>query len=299
VAHDSTNRRVDVELCVHPEVDDLGERSAELRRALRRRPDVHMLRADGDASTVEVHHVQRADEVCDELGGRLLVHLARRAELLDAAAVHDGDPVAHREGLVLVVRHVHEGRPELVLDALELELHLLAQLHVERAERFVEQERGRPVDERARERDALLLTARELPWPPALVALERHDAEDLGHPLPVVRARDAPHLQPERDVVVDRHVREEGVLLEDHVHRAAVGRGRRHVASLEDDPPDVGCLEARDHPQGRRLAAPARAEQREELALADLERDVVDRCDAAEFLAHAGERDRDRSHGRV
>ena len=46
--------------------------------------------------------------------------------------------------------------------ALQLELHLLAQLQVERAERLVEQQHARPVDERARERDALALAAREL-----------------------------------------------------------------------------------------------------------------------------------------
>ena len=47
--------------------------------------------------------------------------------------------------------------------ALQLELHLLAELQVERAERLVEQQHARPVDERARQRDPLLLTARELP----------------------------------------------------------------------------------------------------------------------------------------
>jgi hypothetical protein len=35
------------------------------------------------------------------------------------------------------VRDVHECRPEVVLDALQLELHLLAELDVEGAERFV------------------------------------------------------------------------------------------------------------------------------------------------------------------
>ena len=88
-------------------------------------------------------------------------------------------------------------------------------------------------------------------------------------------ARHALHLQPERDVVVDRHVREERVLLEDHVHRAPVGDDVGHVLALQQDPTLVGHLEAGDHSQRRRLAAPARAEQREELAFADRERDVA------------------------
>ena len=52
--------------------------------------------------------------------------------------------------------------PDVLLDALELELELLAQAQVERAERLVEQQRARAVDERARQRDALLLAAGEL-----------------------------------------------------------------------------------------------------------------------------------------
>ena len=46
---------------------------------------------------------------------------------------------------------------------LQLELHLLSELQVERAERLVEEQHLRPVHERARERDPLLLAAGELP----------------------------------------------------------------------------------------------------------------------------------------
>jgi hypothetical protein len=139
---------------------------------------------------------------------------------------------------------------------------------------------------------SLLLAARELARAPALQPLELDDPEDLLDPPLVLSPRDVLHLEPERDVVVDRHVREEGVLLEDHVHGPAVRGHRRDVVSLQHDPALVRPLEARDHAQGRRLAAPARPEQREELALGDLERDVVDRRVRAEALADADEADR-------
>ena len=58
--------------------------------------------------------------------------------------------------------HVHEGNADVLLDALELDLQLLAQAQVERAERLVEQQRARAVDQRAGERDALGLAAGEL-----------------------------------------------------------------------------------------------------------------------------------------
>ena len=83
-------------------------------------------------------------------------------ELLDLAGVHDRDPVAHRERLLLVVGHVHERDPDLGLDALELDLELAAELEVERAERLVEEQHVGPVHERPGERDPLLLAAGQL-----------------------------------------------------------------------------------------------------------------------------------------
>ena len=107
-------------------------------------------------------HVRHADEARDELARGPLVHVGRRTELLDVALVHHRDPVAHRERFLLVVRHVDERDADLALDPLELDLHLLAELQVERAERLVEQEHLGLVDDRARERDALALPARQL-----------------------------------------------------------------------------------------------------------------------------------------
>ena len=59
-----------------------------------------------------------------------------------------------------------------------------------------------------------------------------------------------------------------------------------------------GLLEAADHAQGRRLAAAGRTEQAEELAVLDLEVDVVDGDHVAERLRHLDEADVDRpGHG--
>ena len=84
-----------------------------------------------------------ADEAGDEGGGRALVDLLGRADLLDAALVEHGDAVAHAERLVLVVGDEDEGDADLALDRLQLDLHLLAQLEVERAQRLVQQQHAR------------------------------------------------------------------------------------------------------------------------------------------------------------
>src|SRR3546814_17476557 len=66
------------------------------------------------------------------------------------------------------------------LQALQLDLHLLAQLEVERRERLVEQQHLGLAGERARQRHALLLSAGELSRPAVGVALQLHQRQ---HPL--------------------------------------------------------------------------------------------------------------------
>ena len=71
-------------------------------------------------------------------------------------------------------------------------------------------------------------------------------------------------------------------------------RGARSVTSRSpiQISPSGHVLEAGDHPQQRRLAAAGRADEDEELAVGDLERDVVDGRHRAERLAHVVELDR-------
>ena len=132
--------------------------------------------------------------------------------------------------------HEHERDPDLPLDLLQLDLHLLAQLQVERAERLVEQQHLRPVHQRPGERDPLTLTAGELA---RLAATEvargaRWRAPRLD-PAPALRLRDPLHLQPVLDVLRDRHVREQRVVLEDGVDVPVERRPVRHVDPVEQD----------------------------------------------------------------
>ena len=228
--------------------------------------------------------VGRADEAGDEGSRRALVDLGRRADLLDPPVVEDGDPVAHRERLLLVVRDVQEGDPDRLLDVLELDLHLLAQLQVERAERLVEQQHARPVDERARQRDALTLAAGELARLALAEVGEPHHAERLLGAAAALGAWHALDAQAVLDVLLHAHVREQRVVLEDRVDVPVVGRAPGHVDAAEQDAPRARQLEAGDHAQAGRLARARRPEHREELAAAHVEVDARDRGDVAEAL---------------
>ena len=135
-------------------LDDAAARQAHRRRAEGRRQ--HLARP----------LVGLADEAGDEARRGVMVELARRADLLEAAGVHDRDAVRHHQRLGLVVGDVDEAGVEGRLDLLQLELHLLAQLEIEGAERLVEQHERRLEHETAGDRDALA-AGRRRGWRPA------------------------------------------------------------------------------------------------------------------------------------
>ncbi len=115
-------------------------------------------------------------------GGRLVVDLRRRSDLLDATLVHHDDAVRELERLVLVVRHEQARDPELAVQLVEPVAELLPDACVERAERLVQQEDLRSRRERARERDPLPLSAGELIRVAVAEARELHELEQLLDP---------------------------------------------------------------------------------------------------------------------
>ena len=117
---------------------------------------------------------------------------------------------------------------DLALDRLELDLHLLAQLEVEGAERLVEQQHLGPVDQRAGQRDALALPAGQLRRA-ARRRTRRAGRRPAPPPARLAALGLADPLDPQAvlDVLRTRHVREQRVVLEDRVDVAVE---RRHAA---------------------------------------------------------------------
>ena len=182
---------------------------------------------------------------------------------------------------------------KVVVDRLDLDLHALAELLVERAERLVHQQQARPRHERARHRHALLLPPGELARVAAPEAGQLDEGEGRLHPSRQLGLRQPrAHPQGERDVLEDAHVREQRVVLEDHPEVAPVSRRARDGAAVEEDLAGVRLQEPGDEVQRRRLAGAARAEQRDEAAGRDLERHPVHGEDRAESLHQPLERQR-------
>ena len=181
------------------------------------------------------------DEPGDEDARRSVVDLLGCADLLDATAAHHGDAVAHRQRLALVVGDEDERDVDLALDALELDLHRLAQLEVEGGQRLVEEQGAGHVDERPGEGDTLLLATRQLVRAAAGELAEADDVEHLARSTPGIVGAGALGPQSEGHVVEDGHVGEQGVLLEHRVDVALVWRHAPTSSPSSMTRPALGC----------------------------------------------------------
>jgi hypothetical protein len=128
------------------------------------------------------------------------------------------------------------------------------------------------------------------------------EVEDVGRlldPRVDLRLRPPGDLEREAHVRRDAHVRVERVVLEHHrdvpVARVDVG----HVAVADADGSAVDRLEAGEHAQRGGLAAAGRADQDEELAVADLEVERVDRGAVEAGVATGGSVEGHSCHGHL
>ena len=133
--------------------------------------------------------------------------------------------------------------------------------------------------------DALPLTTRELCRSPLPHAFEAHRAEGLLHASGLVGLAELLDAESEGDVLGDGQVREQRVVLKHHVQWPLGWTPRRQVVVPHDDPTRRGLFEAGDESQGRGLPTSTGAEQREELAGPDRQRNV------GEDFADAGRHD--------
>ena len=141
-------------------------------------------------------------------------------------------------------------------------------------------------------------------WPPesafglrSRYLVEAQDAGGLAHPRIDLGLRHLPQLQPEGQVVVDAHVRVEGVALEDHRDVAILGGHVVDDLVADRELPVADRLKSGDAAQRGRLAAAGGADQDQELAVGNLKVEVVDRDHVAgEALEHVIEGDRRHPH---
>jgi len=237
-----------------------------------------------DNGLVKGERIARAQGIPLKFLENILIEVARRADLLDRAVVDHHDLLGHLHRLLLVVGDEHGRHVDRVVEASQPGAQLLSHGGVERAEGLVEQQHARLDGERPGQRHALALATRELRGVAMGEAVEVDEPEqlvDAGLDLLLGPLADR---QPEGHVLGHRHVLEGGVVLEHEPHVAALRRRAGGVLAANPHGAGVRLLEPGDHPQQRGLAAPARAEQRGERPVADLERHLVQGDEVAEAL---------------
>src|SRR5215475_10248716 len=107
-----------------------------------------------------------ADKIAHELVDGLFIKQSRVALLLHDAKVHERDTTGETERFDLIMGDKQQRYVQLPLQELHPYAHLFAQLGVQVAERFIQQQDSRLSDQRPCERDPLLLpTAQQRPRP--------------------------------------------------------------------------------------------------------------------------------------
>ncbi|ELY39605.1 phenol hydroxylase [Natronorubrum tibetense GA33] len=249
-----------------------------------------------DIDIDEVHR-RRADEAADESVDRVLVDVRRRTGLLEDTVVEDDHPIAHRHRLLLIVRDVDGGDPEFVLNALDLRAHLRPEARVEVGKRLVEEEEIRLANDRPPERDALFLPARKLVGFVLEQVSDPHHfgcLDDAAFAFALIEI--GTHPKSELHVLEDGFVGVERVVLEYHRDIPVFRVDVRDVLVADRDRSSGGLLEAGQHSERRRLSATGRTDDGNELAVFDIEIQIVDGDDRAAVVCLAERVDANTCH---
>ena len=134
-----------------------------------------------------------------------------------------GHPIGHCHRLRLIMSDIDHGNTDLAVNSFDLNLHLFPQVLVERAERLIQQQNVRIEDETARERNALLLTARKFPRIPVGEFAETHEVKNFSSTRLNLAPRESSHLERKNHILPHRHVRKKGIILKDHADVPLIG----------------------------------------------------------------------------
>src|SRR5262249_55898093 len=138
-------------------------------------------------------------------------------------------------------------------------------------ERLVEQEHAWCRRERARQGDTLLLTSGQRADRATLEPAQPHELQQLARAKRDGFGRVSAHPEAEGDGAQDVAGRKERVILEHEPDATPMRWDPGEASAVEEDVARVRRLQAGDDPEQRRLAAAARSEDRDHLAVADVE----------------------------
>ena len=184
------------------------------------------------------------------------------------------------------------GRAQPFLEAGDLRTHLHPQLGIQVRQRLVHQKRLGTAHDRAPHRHPLPLPTRQLVGLTVQKVNQIKRFRGLLHLLADLLARQFRQRQREGDVLAHRQMRVQGVRLEHHRDVTVLRRKVVDPAAVDQQVSGGDLVEAGDHVQRRRLPAPRRPHQDDELAVGNGDRQVPDRRHAVGMsLGHPIEND--------
>src|SRR6185437_11227623 len=172
-----------------------------------------------------------------------------------------------RHRLDLVVRDIDHGIPEPMVQPLDLDAQLAAKLGIKVRERLVEQEYIDVAHQRPPDGYALPLATGKVG---GLALQQRADLQDFGGAGDAsgdLVALEAGDPEGERQVLLHRHLRVEGIGLEHHADAAILGLLPGDILAADEDLAAVDIEQPCDRVEQGRLAAARWPEQDEELAI--------------------------------
>ncbi len=152
----------------------------------------------------------------------------------------------------------HESETKLDLQIHQLELCFFAQLLVERAKRFIEQQHFWTFRNGAGQGHTLALTARKLMRLALAILLKLHELKHFSNAGIDFRFCHAVLLETESYIVFNRHMREQRIGLEHHVYRTLIGRNAAHILTIKGDTTRCRFFKTSQHAHQRGLAATGR-----------------------------------------
>ena len=107
-------------------------------------------------------HTWIADEAGDKEVYGVVIDVSGCAELLDFACLKDSNPIRHRHGFNLIVRHIERGCAEVALPPTDFGAHFGAEFRIKVGDGFVHEEHLWTADHRPAETNPLRFTAAQL-----------------------------------------------------------------------------------------------------------------------------------------
>ena len=221
-----------------------------------------------------------ADEVAQLRRLRVGEELLRGAALPDLALVHEDGRARDIAGEAHLVGH-EQHRHAVLRQLLHDQQHLAGQLGVERRGHLVEEHDLGPHRQRPGDRDTLLLAARELRGEGVELVLEADAPQHFTRELTGFLGRLLlHHAWRQGDVLADGQMRKQVEALEDDAdllpELAQVGFGIVDPHPIDADGSGLDRFQPVDAAQQRALARARAPDDRHDLALGDVQRDILE-----------------------